>query len=207
VLSGFNAAALNVLNFSTYFEMKDRAGSVGKSGVARLVDQLAAAVQKIHLIGHSFGGRVVAAAAASSTTDRIASLSLLQTAFSHSGFSKRSNGFFRTVVDRKRVHGPILVTHTPNDKAVGIAYPLASRINGDKAAAFGDKDDVFGGLGRNGAQQMPNGETIAGTLAPAGADYAFEPGKFFNLEASEFIKDHNNVTGREVANAIRRSIS
>jgi pimeloyl-ACP methyl ester carboxylesterase len=207
VLSGFNAAALNVLNFSTYFEMKDRAGSVGKSGVARLVDQLAAAVQKIHLIGHSFGGRVVAAAAASSTTDRIASLSLLQTAFSHSGFSKRSNGFFRTVVDRKRVHGPILVTHTPNDKAVGIAYPLASRINGDKTAAFGDKDDLFGGLGRNGAQQMQDGETVAGKLSAVGAAYAFKAGAFFNLEASDFIKSHGDVTGREVAYAVRKAIA
>jgi hypothetical protein len=99
------------------------------------------------------------------------------------------------------------VTHTPNDKAVGVAYPLASRINGDKAAAFADKNDVFGGLGRNGAQQMLDGETIAGTLAPAGADYAFEPGRFFNLEASEFIKDHSDVTGKEVANAVRRAIS
>ena len=100
------------------------------------------------------------------------------------------NGFFRSVVDQKRVHGPILVTHTTNDKAVGIAYPLASRINGDKAAAFGDKDDVFGGLGRNGAQQMQDGETIAGKLSAVGANYAFKAGTFFNLEASEFIKGH-----------------
>jgi hypothetical protein len=207
VLSGFKAAALNVLNFTTYYEMKARAGTVGKNGVAKLVDQLAPAVQRIHLIGHSFGGRVVAATAANSTTDKIRSLALLQTAFSHNGFSQRMKGFFRGVVDQKRIQGPILVTHTPNDKAVGVAYPLASRINGDKAAAFGDKNDVFGGLGRNGAQQMPDGETIEGTLAAAGADYAFQPGRFFNLEASQFIKGHSDVTGKEVANAVRRAIS
>jgi hypothetical protein len=207
VLSGFNAAALNVLNFTTYYEMKARAGTVGKNGVAKLVDQLAPSVQKIHLVGHSFGGRVVAAAAANATTDKIASLSLLQTAFSHSGFSKGLNGFFRSVVDQKRVHGPILVTHTVNDKAVGIAYPLASRINGDKTAAFGDKDDVFGGLGRNGAQHMQDGETIAGKLSAVGAKYAFKAGTFFNLEASEFIKGHGDVTGREVAHAIRQAIA
>jgi hypothetical protein len=207
VLSGFNAAALNVLNYSTYYEMKARAGTVGKNGVARLVDQLAPGVQKIHLVGHSFGGRVVAAAAANSTTDKIASLTLLQTAFSHNGFSKGMNGFFRAVVDRKRVHGPILVTHTANDRAVGIAYPLASRINGDKTAAFGDKDDVFGGLGRNGAQHMQDGETIVGRLSAVGAKYAFKAGTFFNLEASEFIKGHGDVTGREVAHAIRKAIA
>ena len=117
------------------------------------------------------------------------------------------NGFFRSVVDRQRVNGPILVTHTKNDKAVGIAYPLASRINGDKTAAFGDEHDVFGGLGRNGAQQMESGETIVGKLLPVGSAYAFQPGKFFNLEASDFIKAHGDVAGREVAHAIRRAIA
>ena len=133
-------------------------------------------------------------------------MSLLQTAFSHNGFSKRMNGFFRSVVDRKRVKGPILVTHTKNDKAVGVAYPLASRINGDKTAAFGDENDVFGGMGRNGAQQMEAGETVPGRLLAVGASYAFQAGKFFNLEASEFIKGHGDVTGKEVAHAIRRAI-
>ena len=165
-------------------------------------------MQKIHLVGHSFGGRVVAAAAANSTTDKIASLALLQTAFSHNGFSKsmqRASSAAWSI--KKRVHGPILVTHTANDKAVGIAYPLASRINGDKTAAFGDKDDVFGGLGRNGAQQMQDGETIAGRLSAAGASYAFKAGTFFNLEASDFIKSHGDVTGREVAYAVRKAMT
>jgi hypothetical protein len=205
-LSGFKAAALNILNFTTYFEMKARAGTVGKNGVAKLIDGLAAQVQRIHLVGHSFGGRVVAATAANSTTDRIASLSLLQTAFSHNGFSKSMNGFFRAVVDQQRVKGPILVTHTKNDTAVGVAYPLASRISGDRTAAFGDEHDVFGGLGRNGAQQMQAGETIVGKLLPVGSSYAFQPGKFFNLEASAFIKDHSDITGKEVAQAIRKAI-
>ena len=56
------------------------------------------------------------------------------------------------------------MTHTHNDKAVGIAYPLASRFSGDQAAALGDKNDKFGGLGRNGAQKMETGETIDGVL-------------------------------------------
>jgi predicted alpha/beta hydrolase family esterase len=207
LLSGFNAAAMNVLNFSTYFEMKARAGTVGKNGVAKLMDDLAAQVQRIHLVGHSFGGRVVAAAALGSKNEKIASMSLLQTAFSHNGFSKTRHGFFRDVVDRHRVGGPILVTHTKNDKAVGVAYPLASRISGDRAAAFGDEHDEFGGLGRNGAQQMENGETVGGKLLAAGSVYAFQGGKFFNLEGSEFIKSHGDVTGKEIAYAIRRAVT
>jgi hypothetical protein len=111
------------------------------------------------------------------------------------------------VVDSKRIAGPILVTYTPNDKAVGVAYPLASRISGDRAAAFGDKDDVFGGLGRNGVQQMEGNESVDGKLLEAGAAYSFKAGTFFNLEASNFIKSHGDVTGRQVAYAVRAAIA
>ena len=152
-------------------------------------------------------GDGVTSTAANSGTDKIKSMALLQTAFSHNGFSKSMSGFFRAVVDQQRINGPILVTHTKNDKAVGVAYPLASRINGDKTAAFGDENDVFGGIGRNGAQQMESGETIPGTLGAAGASYAFQVGKFFNLESSDFIKGHSDVTGKEVAHAVRRAIA
>lgn len=205
-LSGFKAAAMNVLNFTTYFEMKARAGNVGKTGVAKLIDKLAPELQRIHLIGHSFGGRVVTAAAANSSVDKIKSMSLLQTAFSHNGFSKSMKGFFRSVVDQKRISGPILVTHTKNDKAVGVAYPLASRINHEVAADFGDENDKFGGLGRNGAQKMETDEVIKGNLLDAGGDYSFQTGKFFNLEGSAFIKGHGDVTGKEIANAVRKAI-
>src|SRR6266516_4102667 len=205
-LSGFKAAAMNLLNFTTYLEMKARAGKVGKDGVAKLIDKLAPQVNRIHLIGHSFGGRVVTAAAATCSTDKIKSMSLLQTAFSHNGFSKSMKGFFRSVVDQNRVKGPIIVTHTKNDKAVGVAYPLASRIAGDKTAAFGDENDKFGGLGRNGAQQMGKDEVVKGDLLDATADYAFQAGKFFNLEGSAFIKGHGDVTGKEIAHAVRKAV-
>jgi hypothetical protein len=205
-LSGFKAAAFNILNYSTYFEMKTRAGTVGTHGVAKLVDQLSPSVARIHLIGHSFGGRVVTAAVANSSSTRIRSLSLLQTAFSHNGFSKTRKGFFRSVVDRQRVSGPVLVTHTPNDKAVGMAYPIASRINGDSTAALGDENDKFGGLGRNGAQQMESGEVVKGKLLAATGTYQFTGGKFFNLEGSSFIADHGSVFGKEIAHAVRCAV-
>ncbi len=85
-LSGIKAAAMNVLNFTTYYEMKARAGKVGANGVAKLIDSLPAHVQRIHLVGHSFGGRVVTSAGASSTTDRIRSMNLLRRLLEH-GFS------------------------------------------------------------------------------------------------------------------------
>ena len=66
-------------------------------------------------------------------------------------------GHFRKVVDAKRVAGPIVITHSKNDTAVGLAYPIASRINNDVTMAIGDENDKFGGIGRNGAQKMESG--------------------------------------------------
>jgi hypothetical protein len=141
-------------------------------------------------------------------------MSLLQTAFSHNGFSQSMKGFFRDVVDKHRINGPILVTHTPNDKAVGIAYPTASRLSGTVASAFGDANDKFGGLGRNGAQKMEPGEVAAGVnqLLAVNGKYTWQAGKFHNLESSRFIIDpaggdaHGFVTGKEVAWAISRAM-
>jgi predicted alpha/beta hydrolase family esterase len=199
---GFANAAINIVNYTTYYEMKNRAGIVGANGVAPMLDAFPREIRNIHLIGHSFGGRVVTAAAAESKTDNIRSMSLLQAAFSHNGFSQSMKGFFRKVVDEQRVKGPILVTYTKNDKAVGVAYPIASRLAGQVAAALGDENDKFGGLGRNGAQKMNVGEVIRGTLQPVDGTYTFAPGKFFNALADRFISDHGAVRGREVAYAV-----
>jgi hypothetical protein len=215
IFSGIKAGAIRFLNYFTYYEMKKRAGTVGQIGVGPMIDRLAPKVQRIHVVGHSFGGRVVTAASMASTTDKLQTMSLLQTAFSHNGFSRSMNGFFRSVVDKQRVKGPILVTYTPNDRAVGIAYPTASRLSGTVASAFGDKDDKFGGLGRNGAQKMEPREVVQGVdqLLAVGGSYAWQPGSFHNLESSKYIVDpkggdaHGFVTGKEVAWAISRAIA
>ncbi|WP_404786349.1 hypothetical protein [Altericista sp. CCNU0014] len=214
VFSGAANAVSTLLNLTTYFEMKQRAGTVGKNGLAPLVDRLAGQVERIHLAGHSFGGRVVTAAAANSTTNKLQSLALLQAAFSHNSFSKQRNGFFRSVVDRKRVVGPILITHTKNDKAVGLAYPAASRIGQDKTSGFGDADDEYGGLGSNGAQKMEVGEIFPSTkeLLPTGQPYSWQSGKLHNLESSKFIVDpqggdaHGWIFVPQVAWALSRAI-
>lgn len=204
---GFLHAAINLLNFATYYEMKARSGAIGKNGLAQLIDQLAPRLKRIHLAGHSFGARLVTAAAANSATEKIDTLILLQAAFSHNGFSRRENGFFRSVVDERRINGPVLITHTHNDEAVGLAYPIASRINGDRTAALGDEHDQFGGLGRNGAQRMEDGEVVKGKLLEETAEYAFDRDRFFNLEASEFILSHGDIAGKQVAHAIRQAVA
>lgn len=74
--------------------------------MAPLHDHLSDDVARIHLGGHSFGARLVTAAAANAATNKLHRMSLLQAAFSHNGFSKAMNGFFRSVVDKARISGP-----------------------------------------------------------------------------------------------------
>jgi len=204
IFKGAAAAATNTVSYLSYFMMKQRAGVVGEKGVAPLIDKLAADTKRIHLIGHSFGGRVIAATAKASTNDNIQSASFLQAAFSHNGFSPpaQMNGFFRSVIDKHRIKGPLIATYTKNDTAVGIAYPLASRISGTVAAALGDENDKYGGLGRNGAQKMNANEVVKAQLLAVGGAYQLKPGLIHNLLADSFISNHGDVTGKEVASAI-----
>jgi hypothetical protein len=209
LLSGVQAAARRIANFATYYQMKSRAGTVGSKGVADLLRRVRAAKPaiRLHLVGHSFGGRLVTAAAHTmpANTDLV-TMSLLQAAFSHNGLSEgfgedhKETGFFRALVDEKRISGPIIITHTKNDKAVGIAYPLASRIAGQNASALGDQNDPYGGMGRNGAQSTKEADNQY-TLGLPGTRYSFEKGKIHNI-SSDLIQDHGDVRRIEVAFAI-----
>src|SRR6185295_2592071 len=211
--SGIKAGALNLLNLTTFYQMKERAGLVGSTGVNGVLSTIRAQNPniKFHLIGHSFGGRLVTAAAAGAEGQPaidVNTMTLLQAAFSHYGFSEHydgtNDGFFRKVVTGHRVSGPTLISFTQNDKAVGKAYPLASLIAGQVAADLGDKNDKFGGIGRNGAQKTP--EASDGTLQGVGSAYQLDPGKLYNLNADAIITGHSDICHNEVAYALLTSV-
>jgi hypothetical protein len=199
--------ALNLLNYATYYQMKERAGLVGRNGLFPLLREVRAAFPnlRIHLIGHSFGARLVTAAASGGERDPVAdTMTLLQAAFSHHGFASRfdgdRDGFFRQVIAKGAVQGPVIVTCTTNDIAVGKLYPLASLFAGQDAAGIGGPESRFGGLGCNGAQKTP--EALDGALLDANGTYAFERGKIHNLKADQFIKGHSDICGPQVARAL-----
>lgn len=209
LMSGFRAAARRVANYTTYYEMKQRAGMVGATGVAPLLRRLRerAPGLRLHLAGHSFGGRLVTAAAHGLPAGTPAvTMTLLQAAYSHNGLASRYDGVhdgaFREVLSQARISGPVLITHTKNDRAVGIAYPLASRISRQQAAALGDRDDPYGGMGRNGAQRTAEAEGRDDALHAVGAPYSLQPGFVYNLNADDFIRDHGDVAGHAVAHAL-----
>jgi hypothetical protein len=214
VLEGPLSAARNLLNFSTYYLMKERAGTVGRRGVNGVLRQIKALEPelRVHLVGHSFGARLVTAAAdgpAGATAVPFESMTLLQAAFSHNAFAQkfdgRRDGAFRAVLTEHKIRGPIVITCTMNDRAVGIAYPLASRVAGQDSSRLGDAMDLFGGLGRNGAVHTP--EAVAGTLQPLTGHYAFESGKVYNLNADPVIHDHSDISHDEVAFALLAAVA
>ncbi len=192
---------LNLSNLTTFYRMKGRAGLIGREGLAPVLDAFSVRHPgiRIHLAGHSFGARLVTAAADAVKTP-VRTMTLLQGAFSHTAFAPTVNGVpgaFRQVLVKHKVAGPIAATHTRNDQAVGLAYALASRVAGQEAAFLGDSRDRFGGIGSNGAIHTP--EAVANSLLPVGSAYVLDAGKIHNLRADTFIKAHSDIVNPQVA--------
>jgi pimeloyl-ACP methyl ester carboxylesterase len=207
--------ARNLANLVTYYQMKSRAGAIGQGGVRDVLERIrndrpasGPKALAIHLVGHSFGGRLVTAAVEGpegAPPLPVSSLVLLQAAFSHYGFALAydgtHDGFFRRVVtDPAYVTGVVAITFTAKDKAVGLAYPIASRIARQIAAALGDAGDPYGGLGRNGAQKTPGAKTV--TLAVPGSAYGFVARGIYNLDSNQTIGGHSDLAHPEVAYAL-----
>lgn len=208
--------AKSLANLVLYYQMKNRAGVIGQTGVCDMLHRIRAErpasgdnALRLHFVGHSFGCRLLTAAVAGPTADStplpVTSMSLLQAAFSHYGFAQAYDGthdgyYRRDVVDPVRVTGPLLITFTAKDKAVGLAYPIASRIARQIASAIGDANDPYGGLGRNGAQKTPGSQTI--TLAAPGAAYTFQSRGIYNLDSNAVIAGHSDLGHDEVGWAL-----
>jgi hypothetical protein len=212
LVDGIKSAGFRLANYFTYYMMKDRAGIVGRTGVQQTILDVQKAFPnlRIHLVGHSFGCRVVTSASNALTRpSSIASMLLLEAAYSHNGLAQNwdgqgNDGSFRSVIAVPKIAGTTLITHSVHDTAVGIAYPLASRIMDQVAAALGDANDKFGGMGRNGAQHTP--EAFDDVLLPVGTPYQPLPaGKTIrNLNGDgpapkPTITSHGDVAKPEIA--------
>ena len=214
----FNSIAGGVgtfLNLTKWYVMKERAGTVGAKGVATAVRDLRGRCPavKVHLVGHSLGGRLMAGcvkALGERPPVQPDSLLLLEAAFSHFGFSPDNGrgkaGFFRNVIERRVVKGPFLSTFSAHDSVVAKAYSIMSRLALDNTREIGDANDEFGGIGRNGP--LKTAEVVTTRLHKAGAAYDYKTDVINNLDGSDgLIKDHGDVTNDAITYAFASAVA
>ena len=204
------------LNLTTFLLMFHRCGTVGEKGMSQVVRKVkAAANARIHLVGHSLGGRAVTACAKAlldAPPIQADTMMLLEAAYSHFGLSaaatasspiQHPRGHFRDVIEKKAVKGPILATHSERDLVVALAYtPMAAislnNSRGMNARGIGDETSPFGGMGRNGVLDAPEAERL--DLNDAGVAYTFAADRIHNLNGSRkvngvsIIDSHGDVT-------------
>ena len=150
--------AKEALRQLTYWQMKNRAGVVGQKGVGPAIDRLADEFPnlRIHLIGHSFGARVVSFALAGmreSAPSPVKSVTLLQGAYSRFAFAPDLPFGGQGALEGKlaRIDGPLTVCFSSHDRALGVFYPLASAAAGDATAGVEDPLARYRAMGQLGA--------------------------------------------------------
>ena len=172
-------------------------GVIGQHGLGPLLANLARpdGPPRIHLMGHSFGARLVSYSLAGLRDEQtgaaspVKSLTLIQGAFSHFTFASTllvdPSQSGALAGDGNRVDGPLLATFSSADRAVGWWYPAASMLADQDSEAAVDLTYRWGAMGHDGYQQNPAPSTVS--LAPAGNPYDFEPAKFYDLDANAVI--------------------
>ncbi|MFE1548495.1 alpha/beta hydrolase [Streptomyces sp. NPDC058718] len=206
--------AREALRQATYYVMKRRAGRVGESGLGPLLGEVARAAPglRVHLVGHSMGARLVAYALRGLPAEArpVASVTLLQGAFSHYAFAARlphdprRAGALRDM--QRRVRGPVVACYSRHDTALGVMYPLASRLARDSESLtgvpgglLGSDDPRWGAIGHDGVQAVP------GTARRTVADVPREgvPGSgCVNVDAAEVVRSHSDIRRPELARVV-----
>ena len=117
----------------SFWIMKRRAGEVGerlgREHLGPLLARLGNDGPRLHLIGHSFGAKVLTSAVLAGLAPR--SLTLLLAAFSAFAFAEEvpgtdRPGHYRPLLSERRVSGPIVVLHSAHDRALGSIYPAVT---------------------------------------------------------------------------------
>jgi hypothetical protein len=221
----FSAAILGPLRSMSYFKMKDRArhvGEVGAHGLLATFQNVAAAAGRdvrFHLMGHSFGCVVQSATAAGAPgaynlRKPVDSLTLVQGAISLWSYcsdiphAQGSPGYFRSIIDKKRVNGAIVTTQSEYDTAVGKLYPIASGVNGAVAFDAAVRFPKYGAVGTFGARG-PGCDSVDLDMCDSATPYKMERGRIYNINANNYISHmdgssgaHNDIARTEVAHAM-----
>ncbi|GAA1363205.1 serine-threonine protein kinase [Streptomyces beijiangensis] len=197
--------AKELLRQATYYSMKRRAGTVGQLGLGPLLGHLAQARpgMRVHLIGHSQGARLVSFGLRGlpGGVHNVRSLTLLEGAFSHYAFA--AGGALAGM--QSRVDGPVVSCYSRFDSALGVIYPIASRLAGDSAGAVAD-DPRWGALGHDGIQSVD--DTVRLTLQSA-LGGTFPGSGCVNVDAAAVVRNggppsgaHSDICHEELAKVV-----
>ncbi|MBP2451544.1 alpha/beta fold hydrolase [Mycolicibacterium lutetiense] len=190
--------AKEALRQLSYWKMKNRAGVVGRRGLGPAIDVLHADFPelRIHLVGHSFGARVVSYAIAGMTEVQpspVKAVTLLQGAYSRFAFTERlpfRKGAGELAGQLTRIDGPLTVCFSSHDRALGMFYPLASAAAGEDAAGADDPLFRWRAMGSHGAYQSQTQ-----SLGTVNTTYPFQSGQILNLNSSEIVVEDKSPSG------------
>ncbi|MYR07387.1 hypothetical protein GTV32_14195 [Gordonia sp. SID5947] len=193
---------------TTVLLMKDRAGRVGGTGVAQMLQRLAdaSAEPRISLAGHSYGAKVMLSALCNGPAPSrlIDSVLLLQPALSCYAFTANLDGRpggYRPALDRVRL--PIITTRSRHDDPLRKFFHLAVRRKSDLAEAViaaEQPPSKFAALGGYGPQGV-DAESIV--MPDVGETYPFSTTKrIIAVEGTPFIASHGGVETPQTAWAL-----
>lgn len=194
----------NIIKPFTVWQMKDRAGKVGANGIAALLEELLTGSKaRVHLIGHSFGCKVVMTAICkpSSLKRPVESVLLLQPAISQYAFAsnipeRNIPGGFVSALTQNRVRWPIMATYSANDIALTKLFHIAVRRHDDlgelQYAADGTSPSHFGALGGFGPQETES--DIMNILKPIELYDLKTSKRIIGINGTEAISGHGDIS-------------
>jgi hypothetical protein len=197
----------NVIRATTVLLMKDRAGRVGGTGVRTMLHGIlaASADSRVHLVGHSYGCKVVLSALANGSPPprNVDSVLLLQPATSAKCFAdpddRRPAGGYRPALERSRQ--PVITTFSSHDVPLTKLFHFAARRASDqREAVIAGAPSEYAALGGFGPQDVASVTTVDALDAPD--RYVLPPTQLLAVRSDRVIADHGDVTNPATAWAL-----
>jgi len=210
----------DLIRVLTVYQMKDRAGVVGSAGVHDLLgEMLGSCNSAIHLVGHSYGCKVMLSATCTGALPRLASsLLLLEPAVNYLCFANEvpgttAPGAYRSAL--QRIEQPTLSTYSAHDVPLHDIFHLALRRRGDLgelgfaagATSAGEPPSLYAALGGYGPRLAD--EELVDPIPASGEHYNIPAGiRLVGLDGTRErrIDGHGDVTTDFTAWALRSQL-
>jgi hypothetical protein len=207
------------LQVFSFWTMKGRAGIVGTNGLAPFLASFRTSAEelnmplRIHLMGHSFGAKLLTSAVYATTSLKVVqpvvdTLILFQGAFSQFSFTRNipnhpdATGFYASVIEQGLVASPVTVMYSQKDLANYTLYPIgmAPVLEQEVPARppvdltkYYISNDFRGSLGANGIQGFDESQMYLAKLPWPGIDQnTLDTITSINLNRTPFINEQKD---------------